>query len=818
MGEKICAVAIAASTFSIDKLYDYTLPSALVQKANIGCRVLVPFGRGNRHIEGIILAFREKSEFEKLKPIDDVLDITPVLDSEQIKLAIWMRERLACTFYDCIHAMLPVGLWFRRNDTYTLIADQDAVDKLKETEYASILSCFSDEKSLTLEQIRTIKGNQSILIKLDALCKQGILRYDSKVTQKIGDKTTKMYRLICDYAEAMEKEGRSKRNSVRLDVISCLADGEQMSKQELKYMTGVSDAILKGMVKRGILECTEKEKFRAPDYQDVEILPQNQLSKAQQDIYQDIKALYENEKNQTALLYGVTGSGKTQIYLHLIENVLKNNQSVIVLVPEIALTPQFIKVFTARFGKEVTVLHSALGVGERYDSWKKIKMGLCRVVIGTRSAVFAPVKSLGLIIIDEEQDSAYQSEQSPRYHARDIALYRTMQSNSLLLLGSATPSVESFYRAEQGVYKLFELNERYGNSSLPDVIIADMRGLSREGIMGSISPILKKHIEQNLNNKEQTILFLNRRGSNRVIGCSMCGWVPECPSCSTTMTYHSVNSRAMCHYCGASIKIQNTCPECGSSHLFFETAGTQHVEGELKQLFPQAKVIRMDADTTSTKNSHEVLLDSFANGKADILIGTQMVTKGLDFENVTLVGVLEADQSLYAQDYTAEERTFSLITQVIGRAGRRNTKGRAIIQTFSPNHPVLLNAARQDYTAFYKNEIEKRMALRCPPVAQLLFICASGENERNVIESLMRLKSRLNGLMQGQFSDFSYPVLGPAAASMVKISGKYRYHLTIRCPENKRRKQLVNGVLCEFAGDKLNKGVSLHIELNPTCI
>ena len=298
----------------------------------------------------------------------------------------------------------------------------------------------------------------------------------------------------------------------------------------------------------------------------------------------------------------------------------------------------------------------------------------------------------------------------------------------------------------------------------------------------------------------------------------MCGWVPECPSCSTTMTYHAVNSRAMCHYCGASIKLKNVCPECGSNHLFFETAGTQHVEGELKQLFPEAKIIRMDADTTSRKNSHETLLDSFANGEADILIGTQMVTKGLDFENVTLVGVLEADQSLYAQDYRAEERTFSLITQVVGRAGRRNTKGRAIIQTFSPNHPVLLNAARQDYTAFYRNEIEKRMALRCPPAAQLLFICASGENERTVIESLIRLKSRLNGLMQGQFSDFSYPVLGPAAASMVKISGRYRYHLTIRCPESKRRKQLINGVLCEFSGDKLNKGVSLHIELNPDSI
>ncbi len=818
MSQKICAVAIEASTFAIDKLYDYALPSALVHKAQIGCRVLVPFGRGNKHIEGIILAFREKSEFQKLKPIDDVLDITPVLDADQIKLAIWIRERLAATFYDCIHAMLPVGLWFRRNDTYTLIADEKTVAAMIKTEYASILSCFENNKSLTLEQIRTMKGNQSILIKLDALCKQGILRYDSKITQKVSDKTTKMYRLLCDVSEAIDKESRNKRTTVRLDVISCLSDGQQMSKQELKYMTGVSDAILRNMVQKGILECTEQEQFRTPNYEDIEILPQNPLSDIQKSVYNGIKALYEHEKSETALLYGVTGSGKTQIYMHLIENVLENNQSAIVLVPEIGLTPQFIKIFTARFGNEVSVLHSALGVGERYDSWKKIKMGMSRVVIGTRSAVFAPVQSLGLIIIDEEQDSAYQSEQSPRYHARDIAIYRTMQSNALLLLGSATPSVESYYKAEQGIYKLFELNERYGNSSLPDVIIADMRGLSRQGMTGSIGPILREHIQQNLENKEQTILFLNRRGSSRVVGCAMCGWVPECPSCSTTMTYHAVNGRAMCHYCGASIKIKHNCQECGSNHLFFETAGTQHVEKELSEIFQNAKIIRMDADTTSGKNSHEMLLDSFSKGEADILIGTQMVTKGLDFENVTLVGVLESDQSLYAQDFRAEERTFSLITQVVGRAGRRNNHGRAVIQTFSPNHPVLLNAARQDYITFYRQEIEKRKALQCPPIAQILFLCASGENERMVIDSLIRLKSRLNGLMNGQFSDFSYPVLGPAAASVVRIAGRYRYHLTMRCPESKRRKQLINGVLREFSQDKLNKGVSLHIELNPDSI
>lgn len=817
MAVKVCAVAIETATFSIDKLYDYTLRAALVQKAKIGCRVLVPFGRGNKRAEGIILSFRDTIPEYKLKPIDDVLDEQPVVDDEQIKLAIWLRERLSCTIYDCIHAMLPAGVWFKRNDTYTLL-DQNAYLNDEYKEYSSIIKCFLDEQTLTLENIRKMTSCQGLMLKLDELCKMGVLSYDSKIKQNVSDKTSKMYRLLCDTSVAMQKEGINKKSAVRLDVISCLADGNQMSKKEIQYMTGVSDAILKNMVQKGILECTDRQELRIADYNDVEILPQTILSDAQNNVYKGLKELYLKGQSETALIYGVTGSGKTQIYLHIIEDILKDDKSAIVLVPEISLTPQFIKVFTARFADKVTVLHSALSAGERYDSWKKIRMGISRVVIGTRSAVFAPVKSLGLIIIDEEQDPAYRSEQSPRYHARDVALYRSMQNKSLLVLGSATPSVESYYNAQKGIYKLFTLTERYGNGGLPEVIIADMRGLSRNGFTGSIGPILKEHIERNLSNNEQTILFLNRRGNSRVIGCSMCGWVPECKSCSTTMTFHSVNSRAMCHYCGASIKIQDICPSCGSSHLFLETAGTQRVEQELKQLFSDAKIIRMDADTTSAKNSHEALLKSFSEKKADILIGTQMVTKGLDFENVTLVGVLEADQSLYAQDFRAEERTFSLITQVVGRAGRRNKQGRAIIQTFSPNHPVILNASRQDYTGFYEKEIDRRRLMMCPPIAQLVFICAVGENERDVIDSLMRLKTRLLSLMMGQFSDFSYPVLGPAPASVVRVAGKYRYHLTMRCPETKRRKQLINGVVKEFLADKLNKGVSIHIELNPDSI
>ena len=815
MADRICAVAVDAATFSIDKLYSYLLPSHLVDSAAIGCRVLVPFGRGNKRVEGVILTFREQADIAHLKAIDAVLDGTPVLNAEQIRLAVWMRDHLYCTFYECIRTILPVGLWFKRCDTYTLQADETQLDELRQEGFGALLAVFAEHKSRTLAEIQQTLGGKTPVGQLDTLCRRGVLTYDSKITQRTQDKTERMYRLAVDAQQAQSRVSRARGSAVRHDVISCLQDGQSMAKQELQYMTGASDGILRTLVKNGVLECFSEECFRTPEYGDLPPQPPRTLSEQQQRVYEGLRQMLTAQQAAAALLYGVTGSGKTQIYLHLIADVLATGQSAIVLVPEIGLTPQFIRVFAACFGDNVTVLHSALSAGERYDSWKKIRNGKAHVVIGTRSAVFAPVQNLGLLILDEEQDAAYQSDQAPRYHAREIAKFRVRHSRALLLLGSATPSVESYYNAQQGKYALFTLPERFGSGGLPQVMIADMRGLSRKGLTGSIGPILQQELTRNLQNGEQSILFLNRRGNSRVIGCSMCGWTPECPSCSTTMTYHSVNHRVMCHYCGASAKLQEFCPVCGSIHLFQENPGTQRVEEELHQLLPAARVLRMDADTTAARNAHTKLLQTFGAGKADILLGTQMVTKGLDFERVTLVGVLDADQSLYAQDFRAKERTFSLITQVVGRAGRRNTQGRAVIQTFSPEHPVILTAARQDYTAFYEQELESRRAMQCPPICELLLLCASGEDEQAVLTALLRLKNRLLSLMQGQFADFQHPVLGPAPANIVRVAGRYRYHLTLRCPDNKRRRLLIAGVMREFAGDKRNKGVHLFANLNP---
>ena len=808
---RFCAVAVDAATFAIDRPYTYALPGEL--DVQVGCRVLVPFGRGNRTAEGMVLAFPEQAPDGPVKAVLCTLDQQPVLSAGQIQLASWMRERLYCTFYDCVRAILPAALWLDLRDTYTVQVSDAELELRKAQGYGPVLQAFDRHKTRTRKQLRQSFAGRFPAAQLNELCEQGVLLYQSGVARRAQDKRERWYRLALPDEEAMRRAQRPRSHPARQDVVACLSGGRELNRQALQYQTGVSENVLAGMVKSGLLEVVYRERLRAPDFSDVPPAPLPTLSEKQQAAYEGLRGLLFRPGGAAALLHGVTGSGKTQIYLRLIADALQAGRTALALVPEIGLTPQLTGIFAAHFGGQLAVLHSAMSDGERYDSWKKIRSGQARVVVGARSAVFAPLQNLGVIVLDEEQDGAYQADQGPRYHARDVARFLARRQGALLVLGSATPSVESYYRAEQGRYALFSLPERYGEGGLPEVTVADMRGLSRKGLNGSIGPVLHQALETCLARGEQAILFLNRRGDSRTVGCAACGWTPDCPSCSTTMTYHSANGRAMCHYCGASIRLGHTCPACGSPHLFMESPGTQRVERELHQKFPGARVLRMDADTTTAKHAHEALLSAFGRGQADILLGTQMVTKGLDFARVTLVGVLDADQSLYAPDFRAHERTFSLITQVVGRAGRRDAAGQAVIQTFSPDHPVILSAARQDYLAFYREELDRRWATQSPPICELLLLCASGEHEQKVLAALLRLKERLTSLMAGQFADFRYPVLGPAAASMLRVAGKYRYHLTIRCPDNKRRRQLIAGVLREAA--RQNRDVSLFAELNP---
>lgn len=810
----ICAVAVEAATFAIDKLYSYSVPEAFREQIQVGSRVLVPFGAGNRRTEGIVLRFRADDGGHPLKPVAELLDETPVLTDMQLRLAAWMRERLYCTFFDCIRVMLPAGLWLKRRETFTLDAAADlALLQARPGTEGEILRLFDRPgQTLSIAGIRARTDAKNVMRTLDTLAGEGILQYHSNTAQQSMDKTEKMIALAVEPDEARSQVSR--RSTTRLEILSALSDGGWMSQKELCYLTGASDSMVRDMIKKGLLRVRREERLRAPDFSAVPRAALPVLSAAQQKVYDGIVPLLDAQEAKAALLFGVTGSGKTQIYIRLIARVLEQQRSAIILVPEIGLTPQFLQQFAAQFGDLVAVQHSALSAGERYDNFKKIQSGRARVVLGTRSAIFAPVQNPGLIILDEEQDSAYQSGQSPRYHARDVARYRAATEKALLLFGSATPSIETYYGMQQGKYPMFSLTERFMGTPLPEVIIADMRGLIREGCAGTIGPVLEEKLTQTLQNGRQAILFLNRRGNSRVIGCALCGWVPACPSCSANMTYHSVSSRAMCHYCGASIKLTGQCPVCGGDRLFTDIPGTQKVEEELQEKFPQARVLRMDADSMHTKNAREKVLEQFARGGADILLGTQMVTKGFDFERVTLVGVLDADQSLYAPDYRARESTFSLITQVVGRAGRRFDQGQAVIQTYHPGHPVILTAARQDYEAFFEQELQLREALHCPPAANLTILTATGEQEQQVLNALLALKTRLRSLMEGQYADVKTPVLGPAAAQVTRVMGRYRYHLTMRSPDHARWRSLIAGVLREFMRNSKNKGIMVFADHN----
>jgi len=533
-----------------------------------------------------------------------------------------------------------------------------------------------------------------------------------------------------------------------------------------------------------------------------------QLNDEQSLVFTKLKPLMESGSPEAALLYGVTGSGKTLVYIKLIESTLSQGKTAIVLVPEIALTPQTVSIFASFFGESVAVLHSALGTGERYDEWKRIHDGSVRVVVGTRSAVFAPLKNIGLIVIDEEQEHTYKSESSPRYHAREIAKYRVTRASALLLLASATPSLDSMYAAKTGKYKLFHLKHRFNERDMPPVLIADMKQELKAGNGGTISSVLRAELDKNQQNGEQSILFINRRGSSPLVACGECGFTYKCRHCSVSMTYHTAIKRLLCHYCGYSIPTADICPEC-SGKLKFIGAGTQKIEKELNDLYPEIRIIRMDADTTTRINSHDKLLSSFRKHEADILLGTQMVTKGLDFENVTLVGVLSADTSLYMSDYRANEKTFSLITQVVGRSGRGEKPGRAVIQTFTPEHKVITLASRQDYEGFYENEISIRRALGSPPIKDLISVTTTGADENKVVTSCTKLRSNLQSHFRG---DSSVKLLGPAPANISKVNNKYRYRLLVNCENNKRIRETIAHVIKEFARDKFSRGVTVFAD------
>lgn len=807
-------IAVSAAVFSIDKPYSYKIPESLTVQP--GMRVLVPFGRGNRRCEGMVLSV-EQGQAPGLKAIERVLDDAPVLTPEQLRLAAFVRERYFCTYYDAVKAILPAGLWFQTSEQYTLLPAPDGAGPEKNEMAAAILQAieelggsapyralkdqFPDEAALTAA-LRYLVGKKR-------------LRADVELSSRGGSKTERVAELVAPAEEAAEFAARKQKSApLQAGVLNLLCAVGSGSCHEICYLTGASAQTLKRLEKLGYLRLYEREMFRTPAHEPVAPQGPPTLSAQQQTVFDGLARQLNDQKPGAALLYGVTGSGKTAVYIRLIYAALEQGRSAVLLVPEIALTPQLLGKLRAHFGKQVAVLHSSLRVGERFDEWRRIQAGSARVVVGTRSAVFAPVASPGIFIVDEEQEHTYKSENAPRYHAREIALYRGRQSGALVLLGSATPSVESMYHAKCGDYTLYTLTERYNGRDLPRTEIVDMKQELRVGNATSVSRALEERIRDNVIAGRQSILFLNRRGNSRLLMCVECGEAPVCPRCSVHLTYHSANQRLMCHYCGYSEPVYQRCKCCGGALKPVGT-GTQKVEQELRSVFPDTALLRMDADTVSAANSHEAILSRFQQQKIPILLGTQMVAKGLDFENVTLVGVLDADMSLYVDSYRAAETTFSLLTQVVGRAGRGAEAGMALIQTMTPEHPVILLAAKQDYDAFYALEIGLRKMRGAPPFSDLFTITFTGAFEEQVMRAAARFRDMLRQyLKQEPYCAEPAQLLGPAPAPIAKINYTYRHRLTLSAKNSRQLRQLIAFCLCEFAKDKQNRGVNAFADVN----
>ena len=802
----VVRVAVENTAYSFDKDFDYAVPDRLEKDCVAGARVLVPFGRGNRRRQGIITeVLREDNS--SLKEIISVLDDEPVLSAELLAAAKFMKEHYFCTTYEAVKTMLPAGVNYKVTTVYG-IKSSDFDSELEVEEQRLYDYLHSKRKAVRLEKILDDFGLSDSRLP-DQMVEKGLLYKSDEAFRKVNDAVMKMAAISPD----VDYSGM-KLTDKQLGVLELIKLSGAASVKEIRYFTGVSASVIDTLYKKGLIYFFDEEVFRIDSRSADENAPALTLNSEQQEACDRLYDEYRDEKPHVSLLYGVTGSGKTSVFIKLIERVIADGRGIIVMVPEISLTPQFVSQFSKRFGEKIAVFHSALSLGERLDEYKRVKKGLAQIVIGTRSAVFAPFENVGLIIMDEEQEYSYKSESSPRYHAREISMCRCAQNNGLLVLSSATPSVETYYHALTGRYSLNTLTSRYGTAVLPEVITADMNLETQNGNTSGFSDVLLQNIEYNLEHGRQSILLLNRRGHNSFVTCSFCGEAVTCPNCSISLTYHSRNNRLMCHYCGYSVPFKGECPTCRSHSLRLGGTGTQKAEQDISELFPDARILRMDTDAASSKSSYEKMITAFSNGEYDILVGTQMVAKGLDFPNVTLVGVLNTDQALYSDDYRSYERAFSLLTQVVGRSGRGREKGMAVIQTHTPDNLIISMAAKQDYESFYNTEIRVREAMLYPPFADICLIGFVGENQALTLKAA-------NGFLQDFVSEASqnYPklplrLLGPSPAAVVKVSNKFRYKLIIKCKNNRSFRKLLSKVLLSFGGRREFSKVTAYADMN----
>ncbi len=810
----------------LDKEYDYLIPAALEGVVRAGSFVTVPFGGGNRRHMGLVVALAERAEYDSVKPIFSVTTPRISLTDEMLGLVHFLRENTLCATGDAVHAMIPSGAFSGLVEYYRPTGESPRdVTKLS-PEQTFVLSHLQRLGGARLDTL-TSRFGEATEEHLKHLLRLGLVARELAQKSEMAQKESVFYASAVDAQTAKGlvdgTEKKPRLGDKQRGALALLLDGEKTA--DFLREAGYSKAVLDALLEKGLASRRAERVWRNPyaTVPECKTLPRDfTLNPEQAAVFEQLSRFIDEGTPHAALLHGVTGSGKTPTMLKTIDHVLSRGKGVIVLLPEIALTPQTLSIFCSRYGSRVAVMHSSLSAGERLDTYYRILEGEADVVVGTRSAVFAPVKDLGLIVIDEEHEHTYKSDMNPKYHARDVARWRCAKRGATLLLCSATPSLESYKRALEGRYTLLQLKHRHAGARLPEVRVADMRGEAGGGNLSPIGGVLKEMLLKNTADGNQSILFLNRRGYNHVVSCRSCGEALTCPSCSVTLTYHTKGRSydegyLLCHFCGRRRPLPKECPSCHSPHLARLGYGTQRVEEELGSLLPDKRVLRMDTDTTGTRFSYDEMLGAFRRGEADVLLGTQMVTKGHDFPNVTLVGVLMADSSLYLDDYRAAERTFSMLTQVIGRAGRADRPGVAVIQTQNPDHEVIRLACQQDYESFYEREIKLRRALVFPPFCDIALLTLSHTDERKLLPAATALAKELSGLVAGEYSDVQIIAFGPFEAPVYRADGKYRMRMVIKCALNTRTREMF-GILLDTFGKQKPQTPLLTVDFNPSSL
>ncbi len=808
----IAEVVLNSFSAATDNIYHYIIPPELTDVVCVGVRVMVPFGRGNKICEAYVIGIKNVSQYDKLKEIAYVEDSYLYFDSMAVELIKFMVHRYFCSYISAIKSVIPIGVGtvFKRKISLTGELSDENQSYIEHYVKAGEIYSHLLQGPMSYDKLSEHISSKNLTTILATMQKRGIINIEETTHSGLRDTVRKRVCLEIDFEELSSViDSIAKKAPARARCLEVLGDERDMLLSELLEYASTSKATVDYLEKKGyvtVYEVVEREDIFDYSYE----YSSHVLTEQQQNVCDAVLQSIRFSEKKTFLLKGVTGSGKTEVYLELIDNTVSLGREAIFLVPEISLTPQMVAQVSARFGDRVAVIHSSLTQKQRYEQWKRINEGEVDIVVGARSAVFSPFKNIGLIIVDEEHENTYKSEFTPKYDAVEIAKFRARQHGSVVLLASATPLVESRFRAHNGKYTLLNMSERVNKTPLPKTTVVDMRKEMAEGNMSIFSRHLIEEIASNLESGHQSILFLNRRGFSNFVSCRSCGFVPQCPNCNVSLTYHKSIDKLVCHYCDYAEKVYNVCPECSSKYIKHFGIGTQRVADEVGALFPTARIIRMDADTTSARFSHEKLLDAFRNKEADILIGTQMITKGLDFENVTLVGIVAADMSLNVDDYRAAERTFDLITQVTGRAGRGAVRGRAVIQTYNPDNETIMHAAKQDYDAFYDEEIELRKLLIYPPFCEFINFVFTSENREKAFNTAGRFRDAL----QKQLDSNDAILYSVGEAPLFRINNKYRYRFLIKTRYSAKLYDNIAALYKKMSSAKDSAQIS--IDVNPS--